>query len=108
MEPLNPADERLLADLKEALRTAQHPQAELIVANAQDAFGYASLDDELARLVYDSTKEPDLVDSVRAAQSSRMVIFECQAMTLELEDTRPKHHRPDRAAGTSDRDRREL
>ena len=85
MEPLNPADERLLADLKEALRTAQHPQAELIVANAQDAFGYASLDDELARLVYDSTKEPDLVDSVRAAETSRMVIFECQAMTLELE-----------------------
>ena len=85
MEPLNPAEERLLADLKEALRSAQHPQSELIIANAQDAFGYDSLDDELARLVYDSTLESELVGGVRAGEMSRMVIFECDAMTMELE-----------------------
>lgn len=85
MEPMTPEEERLLADLKEALLAAQHPQAELIIANAQDAFSYATLDDELAHLVYDSMLEDELVGSVRATDSSRMVIFECQALTMELE-----------------------
>lgn len=85
MEPLTPAEERLLADLKDALLAAQHPQTPLIVANAQDAFGYATMEDELAHLVYDSLLENDLVGTVRAAEASRMVIFECQAMTMELE-----------------------
>jgi hypothetical protein len=85
MEPTTPDEERLLADLKEALLTAQHPQADLIVANAQDAFSYATLDDELAHLVYDSLLENELIGTVRTAEASRMVIFECQAMTMELE-----------------------
>jgi len=85
MEPMTPEEERLLADLADALHAAQHPQSELIIANAQDAFGYASLDDELAHLVYDSLLENDLVGTVRAADTSRMVIFECQALTMELE-----------------------
>lgn len=85
MEPMTPEEERLLADLAEALHAAQHPQTELIVANAQDAFSYASLEDELAHLVYDSLLENDLVGTVRAADTSRMVIFECQALTMELE-----------------------
>lgn len=85
MEPLTPEEERLLADLKDALRAAQHPQAGLIIANAQDAFSYSSMEDELARLVYDSMLDGDLVGSVRAADTSRMVIFECEAMTLEME-----------------------
>lgn len=85
MEPLTPDEERLLADLKEALLAAQHPQAELMIANAQDAFSYASLEDELAHLVYDSLLEGDLIGTVRAAETSRMVVFECQALTMELE-----------------------
>src|SRR6185312_16522432 len=85
MDPMNPEEERLLSDLREALLAAQHPQTELIIANAQDAFGYARLDDELAHLVYDSMLEGDLVGTVRAADTSRMVIFECQALTMELE-----------------------
>lgn len=85
MEPMTPEEERLLADLKDALLAAQHPRAELIIANAQDAFSYATLDDELAHLVYDSMLEDELVGSVRATDSSRMVIFECQALTMELE-----------------------
>lgn len=85
MEPLTPEEERLLADLKEALLAAQHPQADLMIANAQDAFSYASMEEELAHLVYDSLLEDDLVGTVRTAETSRMVIFECQAMTMELE-----------------------
>jgi hypothetical protein len=85
MEPMTPDEERLLADLKEALLAAQHPQEALIIANAQDAFSYATLDEELAHLVYDSLLEGDLVGTVRAADTSRMVVFECQALTMELE-----------------------
>lgn len=85
MEPLTPEEVRLIADLKDALLSAQHPQAELIIANAQDAFSYVSLEDELAHLVYDSLLETDLAGTVRAAETSRMVIFECQALTMELE-----------------------
>lgn len=85
MEPMTPEEEQLLADLKDALLAAQHPQADLIVANAQDGFSYATLDDELAHLVFDSLLENDLVGTVRAADTSRMVIFECQALTMELE-----------------------
>ncbi len=85
MDPLTPEEERLLADLKEALAAAQHPQRQLIVATAQDAFNYGDLEDELAHLVYDSLLEDDLVRSVRAAEVSRMVVFECQALTMELE-----------------------
>ena len=85
MDPMTPEEERLLSDLREALLAAQHPQTELIIANAQDAFSYATLEDELAHLVYDSALENDLVGTVRAADTSRMVIFECQAMTMELE-----------------------
>ena len=85
MDPMTPEEERLLSDLRDALLAAQHPQAELIIANAQDAFSYATLEDELAHLVYDSALENDLVGTVRAADTSRMVIFECQALTMELE-----------------------
>ena len=85
MEPLTPEEERLLADLKDALLAAQHPQTGLIIANAQDAFSYSSMEDELARLVYDSMLQGDPIGSVRAADTSRMVIFECEAMTLEME-----------------------
>ncbi|HYI53844.1 MAG TPA: hypothetical protein VEX57_07760 [Microlunatus sp.] len=85
MEPLTPEEERLLADLKDALLAAQHPQKELIIANAQDAFGYLTMEEELARLVYDSMLEGDPVGSARAADTSRMVIFECEAMTMEME-----------------------
>jgi hypothetical protein len=85
MEPLTPEEERLLADLKDALLAAQHPQAELMVANAQDAFGYLTMEDELARLVYDSMRESEPVGSARAADTSRMMVFECEAMTMEME-----------------------
>ena len=85
MEPLSPEEERLLADLKDALLAAQHPQKELIIANAQDAFGYLTMEEELARLVYDTMLEGDPVGSARAADTSRMVIFECEAMTMEME-----------------------
>lgn len=85
MEPLEPEDERLLTELKDALHAAQHPQTEMIIANAQDAFSYATLEEELAHLVYDSALEDTLTGSVRAAETNRMVIFECQALSMELE-----------------------
>lgn len=85
MDSLTPEEDRLLTDLREALLAAQHPQAQLMIANAQDAFSYASLEEELAHLVYDSLLESDPAGTVRAAELSRMVIFECPAMTMELE-----------------------
>jgi hypothetical protein len=79
-------DDALLAALKEALDGAHHSQQELLLANAQDAFTFATLDEELASLVYDSLLEQDLV-STRAADEHRTVVFESEALSMEIEIT---------------------
>src|SRR5687768_934629 len=78
-------DDALLAALKEALECARHPQDGLVVANAQDAFSYSTIDDELATLVYDSLLESDLVNATRDPAETRTVVFESDALSMEVE-----------------------
>ena len=78
-------DDDLLAALRTALRTAAHPQHDLVVANAQDAFGYQRLDQELAQLVYDSLLDAGAPSATRASDGSRTVVFENDAISIEIE-----------------------
>jgi hypothetical protein len=88
-------DDDLLAALGAALRTTTHPQRDLVVANAQDAFGYQGLDQELAQLVYDSLLDAGAPSATRAADVARTVVFENDAppgevrITVEVPDEEP-------------------
>lgn len=78
-------DDALLAALKEALTTARHSQEQLIIANAQDAFTFPTLDEELIRLVYDSLLESGQANATRELGESRRVTFQSKALSMEVE-----------------------
>lgn len=78
-------DDDLLGALREALRSADHPQLDLVLANAKDAFSYQRLDEELAQLVYDSLLDAGAPSAVRAGDSARTVVFENDAISIEIE-----------------------
>ena len=78
-------DGELLAALRDALGTATHPQRDLVVANAQDAFSYQRLDEELAQLVYDSLLDSAAAGASRGSLDPRVVVFENDAISLEIE-----------------------
>ncbi len=78
-------DDDLLGALREALKSAEHPQLDLVVANAKDAFSYQRLDEELAQLVYDSLLDTGAPAAVRAGDSTRTVVFENEAISIEIE-----------------------
>lgn len=84
MIPQIRTDDDLLAALKEALATAEHPQRDLVVANAQDAFTFQRLDEELAHLVYDSLLDAEAAVS-RAVEDPRVVVFENESISIEIE-----------------------
>jgi hypothetical protein len=79
------SDDELLAALGEALDAAQHPQRDLVVANARDAFTYQRLDEELAQLVYDSLLDAGAGTATRAREEPRVVVFENDAISIEIE-----------------------
>lgn len=85
MDPHTLDDDALLAALGEALATARHPDTDLIIAQGQEAFAFASVGDEFALLVYDSLLENELAGASRAAPDSRTVIFESDAVSVEVE-----------------------
>jgi hypothetical protein len=79
-------DEALLAALREALATTLHPRRDELIASAQDAFSFASITDEVAKLVFDSMWEDKLETASRAtATSVRTLVFESDDLTLEIE-----------------------
>lgn len=78
-------DRELLEQLREALASASHPQRDLVIANAQDAFSFQRLDEELAQLVYDSLLDAGAQSATRAAMDPRVVVFENDAMSIEIE-----------------------
>jgi hypothetical protein len=78
-------DDELLAALREALDAAHHPQLELVVASARDAFTYQRLDEELAQLVYDSLLDVGVASATRAREDPRVVVFENDAISIEIE-----------------------
>ncbi|MER6942915.1 hypothetical protein ABT294_02715 [Nonomuraea sp. NPDC000554] len=80
------SDEELLAELAAALRAEETVPPEVVHA-AQAAFLARDLDDELARLAYDS--EVDGLAALTRAESAslRALTFVCPALTIELEVT---------------------
>jgi len=86
MDPdLSRDDHALMAALREALATGHHPREELVVANAQDAFTFADLEAELAGLVFDSLLPADAGPAERDGTATRMIVFESEALSMELE-----------------------
>ncbi|GAA3621533.1 hypothetical protein [Microlunatus ginsengisoli] len=80
-------DDDLMAELADALHTAHHPQYDLIVSNAQDAYCGTPLEDELARLVFDSWKaeHAGAIRSGDVRPPVRTLAFECCALSVEIE-----------------------
>lgn len=78
-------DDALLAALGAALRTAEHPRSDLVVASAKDAFGYQHLDEELATLVYDSLLDTSAAGASRDMQDARVVVFENDTISVQVE-----------------------
>lgn len=85
MNPQTRPDDELVAALKEAMATADHPQRDLVVANAKDAFGFQQLDEELAQLVYDSLLDAEAATASRATNAPRVVVFETDTLSVEIE-----------------------
>lgn len=78
-------DEVLLAALKDALAPAQHPRHDQLIADAQDAFSFATIADEVAALVFDSMWEDKLETASRAVATVRTLVFESADLSLEIE-----------------------
>jgi hypothetical protein len=75
-------DEALMADLREALRHDRAVSAHRREA-AHAAFSWRSVDEELARLAYDSLE--GAAAAVRGADDTRLLSFEADGLTIELE-----------------------
>src|SRR3954453_21051941 len=78
-------EKELFEALREALATAAHPRRDLVVANAQDAFDYQRLDEELAQLVYDSLLDAGAASASRAGDGPRTMVFENDVISIEIE-----------------------
>jgi len=81
-------DDRLFAELRDALRAAQEVPAAVVDA-AKAAYAWRTIDAELAALTYDSTADLSAVgDGTRAEPASlRALTFQRDDMTIEVELT---------------------
>jgi hypothetical protein len=78
-------DDRLLAELKEALRAEEAVPPEFVEAG-KNAYIWRNIDAELAQLTYDSTHDRDLAPSMRAETASiRALTFTSAHLIIELE-----------------------
>ncbi len=86
-------DDALLAALHEALAVTRAPAADgiagiaALTAGAQAAFSFRTMEEELASLIYDSLLDADPVGAGRAAKAARTVVFESDAVSVEMEIT---------------------
>ncbi|MEV0201404.1 hypothetical protein [Nonomuraea sp. NPDC050691] len=80
------SDEETLAELAVAIRAAEEVPRE-VVASAQAAFTWRSIDDELARLAYDSETDGERTAALTRSESAplRALTFACHSLTIELE-----------------------
>jgi hypothetical protein len=76
-------DEALLADLTAVLGPDADPPPEVLAA-ARGSLVWRTVDTELAALTHDSLLDDDRV-GVRAADETRILTFEADGVTLELE-----------------------
>src|SRR5215510_1277571 len=80
-------DEEVLAALQQALHAQRAVPPEFIEAG-KNAFAWHNIDAELAQLTYDSTRDLELVPSVRTESASiRALTFSSPHLTIELEVT---------------------
>jgi hypothetical protein len=78
-------DDQLAAELACAIRSAG-PIPDLVITAARAAIEFRTLDDELARLTYDSADNAELAATFRSATASvRSFAFECGHRILELD-----------------------
>lgn len=78
-------DDRLFADLTEALRP--DPEMEDLRRQGEQAFAWRTVDRELAALVYDSLLDDGLLARARSRAERRIVTFQSGTLRLELELT---------------------
>lgn len=95
------ADGALLRDLSRVTATADAPP-DLLAAGARAAFGLGRLDDELARLVQDTSTEPV---GARGAAQVRHLAFASEEVTVDVELTPDAggHHLMGLVSGPVDR-----
>jgi len=78
-------DEQLLAALKESLRAERAVPPEFVEAG-KSTYAWRNIDAELARLTYDSTRDPELTPSLRSETASiRALTFTSAHVIIELE-----------------------
>ncbi|HZG93541.1 MAG TPA: hypothetical protein VEZ46_02410 [Mycobacteriales bacterium] len=78
-------DEQLLSELRSAL-VDHDPVPDDVVAAARDAFGWRTLDADLAALSYDSLLDERELAGVRSAgDAARLLTFESPVLTVEVE-----------------------
>jgi hypothetical protein len=78
-------DEQLLAALKESLRAGRAVPPEFVEAG-KSAYAWRNIDAELARLTYDSTRDPERTPSLRSETASiRALTFTSPHVIIELE-----------------------
>jgi len=78
-------DERLLAELREAIRERQAVPREFLAA-AKNAFALRDIDAELAQLTYDSSRDTASLASTRSETASiRALTFTSAHLSIELE-----------------------
>jgi hypothetical protein len=82
------SDERLLAELEEALRTAQEVPARFVEVG-KEAFTWYGVDAELADLSYDSAEQPAgaLAGTRADLRAVRALTFVAGGITIEVEAT---------------------
>lgn len=80
-------DDALLTALQQALRARRAVPPEFVEAG-KNAFAWRGIDAELAQLTYDSTRDSEVVLSMRAETASiRSLTFSSAHLTIELEVT---------------------
>lgn len=95
-EEMNVHSEREDAELEEELRRAAarfDPVPGELVRAAIEAFTWRTIDAELAELVFDSLADQDEMSLVRGPQQRRMLSFEADGLTIDLEVTRTSSSR---------------
>jgi len=80
------ADDILLDELR-ALAREHDPVPERVLAAARGSYTWRTIDAELAALVYDSAFDAEALASVRSAETVRLLTFETDELSVELEVT---------------------
>jgi hypothetical protein len=76
-------DDELVEELRRVVE-AVDPVPPQVVAAAQDAIGWRTIDDEIAELLHDSSSEPALA-GVRAEEATRVLSFAGERVSVEVE-----------------------